>query len=111
MSNKPNKPQAKKSLIFLWNFETFTRILALRDTDKHTNTHTMNNVPTTPKAVYTTYLNPVEALNVGGPKAQALWVEGETIVKAERAAEARMFAAMAAGAAFIIGTTIAAMIF
>ena len=71
-------------------------------------------VTPTPLDVYSTYFNPAEAYNVGGPKAQKMWIEGQRQAKAARRAAVLESVAMTAGACAIFaafGYAIAQSIF
>ena len=68
----------------------------------------MNNTLNTPSAVYAEYLTAVEAYEVGGPRAQVLWMQGRAEAKAARRVEAASLAFCVAGAAAILAVTLTA---
>ena len=61
---------------------------------------------TTPAAVYTTFLTAVEAYEVGGTEAQALWMQGRAQAMKARRVESMQAAALITGAACTIVTAL-----
>ena len=63
-----------------------------------------NELNTTPVDVYTAFFNPAEAYNVGGHKAQHMWIEGQRQANAARRAAVLESVAMTAGACAIFAS-------